>query len=166
MHTLIINGSPREKQISNTERIIKSFAEGMKNGDNTFEIYSLSNRNMWDIARDAYDACDNILIALPLEGDRVPGALTEFMETLTPKDKETTISFILHGGSDESIELENGEGQLKEIAEKLGCTYGGTEVMCSNPNLRFMEDKKLKKATAPYRKMGQRYGKNGYLVAV
>ena len=98
----------------------------------------VSNRDMWDIARDAYEACDNILIALPLEGECVPELLTQFLATLAPKNNQTTISFILHGGSDETIELENGEGQLKDLAAKLGCTYGGAMIKSSKPNLRFM----------------------------
>ena len=166
MHTLIINGSPRQKQISNTERIIKGFVEGMKENDNTYEIYAVSNRDMWDIARDAYEACDNILIALPLEGECVPELLTQFLATLAPKNNQTTISFILHGGSDETIELENGEEQLKDLAAKLGCTYGGAMIKSSKPNLRFMREWMLKKETAPFRKMGRIYARNGFLAAV
>ncbi len=45
MHVVIINGSPRVQKFSNTDRIIKSFGEGLVAEEVTYELHSLSNRN-------------------------------------------------------------------------------------------------------------------------
>ena len=39
-------------------------------------------------------------------------------------------------------------------------------IKSSKPNLRFMREWMLKKETAPFRKMGRIYARNGYLAAV
>ena len=86
MHVVIINGSPRVQKYSNTEKIIAAFAKGLSEKDVTFETYAVSNRSTWDRIRDAYLKNDEILIALPLYVECVPGLLLEFLETLPRKD--------------------------------------------------------------------------------
>ena len=83
MHVVIINGSPRVQKYSNTEKIIAAFAKGLSEKECTFETYAISNRKTWDIIRDAYIKNDEILIALPLYVECVPGLLLEFLETLS-----------------------------------------------------------------------------------
>lgn len=80
MHVVIINGSPRVQKYSNTDKIIAVFAKGLSEKGNTFETYAISNRKTWDIIRDAYIKNDEILIALPLYVECVPGLLLEFLE--------------------------------------------------------------------------------------
>ena len=88
MHVVIINGSPRVQKYSNTEKIIAAFAKGLSEKESTFETYAISNRKTWDVIRDAYMKNDEILIALPLYVECVPGLLLEFLETL-PKRMST-----------------------------------------------------------------------------
>ena len=82
MHVVIINGSPRVQKYSNTDKIIAVFAKGLSEKGNTFETYAISNRKTWDIIRDAYIKNDEILIALPLYVECVPGLLLEFLLSL------------------------------------------------------------------------------------
>lgn len=89
MHVVIINGSPRVQKFSNTEKIIAAFAKGLAEKGSTFETHAISNRKTWDIIRDAYIKNDEILIALPLYVECVPGLLLEFLETLPQKDQHT-----------------------------------------------------------------------------
>ena len=54
MHVVIINGSPRTKKFSNTDKIIQSFAKGLQSEGSTCEVYSLSNRSEWEAAWEAF----------------------------------------------------------------------------------------------------------------
>ena len=99
MHVLIINGSPRIKAHSNTDKIIDKFGEGLKEAGSTYEQYEVSDRKQWDDIRAAYYANSNILIALPLYVECIPGLLMEFLETLTPKNDGTRIAIYCRAGS-------------------------------------------------------------------
>ncbi len=161
MYAVIINGSPRVKAQSNTDKIIGSFSKGFCEGGNTCDVYAISERNKWDEIRKAYNENENIIIALPLFVECIPGLLIEFIETLEPKDKKTTLSFILQSGFTEGIQLRCGEAYLEILTEKLGCSYGGTLVKGGNFMFRFREGKELERAIAPYGRMGREFAANG-----
>ena len=112
MHVLIINGSPRVKKYSNTDKILSKFTAGLTSKGNTFEQYEVSDRKQWDSMREAWDKNDNILIALPLYVENIPGLLLEFLETVTPKDGSAKIAYILQGGFAEGSQLRCGEKYL------------------------------------------------------
>ena len=113
MHAVIINGSPRVQNHSNTNRILRKFIDGFCEAGNTFELYSLSDTTTWDFAREAYEKNDNIIFALPLYVECVPGLMMEFLETLPSKNKDTKLSFILQSGFAEGLQLRCGEAYLK-----------------------------------------------------
>ena len=117
MHVLIINGSPRVQKYSNTEKIIAAFAKGLSEAGSTFEAHAISDRKTWDIVRDAYMKNDEILIALPLYVECVPGLLLEFLETLPKKDERTRLSFLLQSGFAEGCQLRCGEAFLEKLPE-------------------------------------------------
>ena len=127
MHVLIINGSPRVQSLSNTDKIISRLVRGMKTEDEelTYELYSISDRKQWDAAREAFKRNTEILIAIPLYVECIPGLLLEFLDTLEKKDGNTRISFVLQSGFAEASQLRCGEEYLKktfeEIASMLGC---------------------------------------------
>ena len=126
MHVVIINGSPRVKKFSNTDKIIQAFVQGLQEGEATYELYSLSNRGEWDAAREAYLTHDRTIIALPLYVECAPSLLLEFLSTLpTERRKPATLSFILQSGFAEGCQLRCGEAFLKSLPAQLGCTFGG-----------------------------------------
>ncbi len=155
MHVVIINGSPRVQKYSNTEKIIAAFAKGLSEKESTFETYAISNRKTWDIIRDAYIKNDEILIALPLYVECVPGLLLEFLETLPPKDKHTRLSFLLQSGFAEGCQLRCGEAFLAKLPEYLGVRYGGCLVKGDNFGIRILDEEKQAQATKPYQAMGK-----------
>ena len=161
MHVLIINGSPRVKAYSNTDRILGKFTEGLSAHGSTFEQYEVSDRKQWDTMRNAFDENKNILIALPLYVECIPGLLLEFLENLSPKTDDSRLSFILQGGFAEGCQLRCGEEYLKMLTEKLGCSYGGTLVKGDNFSIRFVEEEQREKITAPYAEMGRKYAADG-----
>ena len=165
-HVIIINGSPRVKKFSNTDKIIQSFALGLEEAGTTHKLYSLSNRSEWDEAREAFMNNDHIIIALPLYVECVPGLMLEFLTTIpTERVRPAKISFILHGGFDEGHQLRLGEQFLKSLPAKLGCTYGGTLVKGGSFMLRMRDDEYIKKNTDKvldaYIPMGKLFAENG-----
>lgn len=155
MHVVIINGSPRVQKYSNTEKIIAAFAKGLSEAGSTFEAYAISNRKTWDIIRDAYIKNDEILIALPLYVECVPGLLLEFLETLPKKDTRTRLSFLLQSGFAEGCQLRCGEAFLEKLPEYLGVRYGGCLVKGDNFGIRLVEEEKQAQLTKPYQAMGK-----------
>ena len=165
-HVLILNGSPRVKKNSNTNKIIEAFAEGLESTGITHKLYSLSNRTEWDEAREAFMTNDNIIIALPLFVECLPSLLLEFLSTLpTERKQPAKLSFILHSGFDEGHQLRLGEKFLKSLPAQLGCTYGGVLVKGGSFMLRDRENNYIKKMTdkilASYAKMGLSFARNG-----
>ena len=164
-HVVILNGSPRVKKNSNTNKIIDSFSEGLQEAGTTHKLYSLSNRTEWDEAREAFMTNSNIIIALPLFVECLPSLLLEFLSTLpTERKQPAKLSFILHSGFDEGHQLRLGEKFLATLPAQLGCTYGGTLVKGGSFMLRDRENSYMKKMTdkilASYTKMGQSFAQN------
>ena len=165
-HIVILNGSPRVKKNSNTNKIIQAFTEGLESAGITHELYSLSNHTEWDEAREAFMTNDNIIIALPLFVECLPSLLLEFLSTLpTERKQPAKLSFILHSGFDEGHQLRLGEKFLQTLPSQLGCTYGGTLVKGGSFLLRMRDNNYIKKVTdkilASYAKMGQSFALNG-----
>ena len=160
MHVMIINGSPRVEKLSNTARILEKFTAGYSENGNTSEIYNVSERSKWDEMRAAFSSADNILIALPLYVECIPGLLLEFLETVTPKNGGK-MSFILQSGFAEGAQLRCGEEYLTKLPAMLGCEYGGTLVKGNNFGIRLVEGKDRDKMTEPYREMGRIFGRDG-----
>ena len=161
MHVLIINGSPRVKKFSNTDKILEKFTGGMCENGTTFEQYEVSDKSSWDRIRQAYNENTNILIALPLYVECIPGLLMEFLETLSPKSDGSKMAFILQGGFAEGVQLRCGEAYLEILASRLGCEYMGTLVKGDNFTIRFFEGSQRDKVTVPYSDMGREFAVNG-----
>ncbi|MGN0351892.1 MAG: hypothetical protein ACI4ES_09585 [Roseburia sp.] len=164
MHLVIINGSPRVQKYSNTDKIINSFVKGFCEGGNTYELYCISNRTEWEKAQTAFARNTEILIAIPLYVENIPGILLEFLETLdVKKEAGTKISFILQGGFAEGCQLRCGEKFLEKLPVFLGCTYGGTLVKGDNFGIRVMEGDNLAKMLKPYEEIGRLFAeKSGF----
>lgn len=154
MHVVIINGSPRISKYSNTDKIIASFGKGLAEKGASFELYAISDRSAWDEMRQAYGKNEEILIALPLFVECVPGLLLEFLETLPQKDERTRLSFILQSGFAEGCQLRCGEEFLQKLPEYLGVRYGGCLVKGNNFGIRLLEGKQRARAVKPYQAMG------------
>ena len=162
---LILNGSPRVKKNSNTNKIIEAFGEGLRQAGTCYDVYSLSNRSKWDAAREAFVTSDNIIIAMPLFVECLPSLLLEFLSTLpTERKQPAKLSFILHGGFDEGHQLRLGEKFLQSLPAQLGCTCGGVLVKGGSFLLRNRENSYIKKMTdkmlASYTAMGRSFARN------
>lgn len=165
-HVLILNGSPRVKKNSNTNKIIDAFGEGLRQAGTCYDVYSLSNRSEWDAAREAFMTSDNIIIAMPLFVECLPSLLLEFLNTFpTERKQPAQLSFILHGGFDEGHQLRLGEKFLQSLPAQLGCSCGGVLVKGGSFLLRNRENSYIKKMNdkmlASYTTMGLSFAQNG-----
>ncbi|MBO4826575.1 MAG: flavodoxin family protein [Prevotella sp.] len=162
MHVVIINGSPRVRKYSNTDKIIQSFVKGLEKTGATYDLYSLSSRKEWDAAREAFLTHDNILFALPLYVECVPSLMLEFLETLpTARKQPAKLSFILHGGFDEGHQLRLGERFLQSLPAQLGCTYNGCLVKGGSFTIRTSGAKMAERIVKPYVAMGRSFAEHG-----
>lgn len=169
MHLTVISCTPRIKKYSNTNKIINSFLKGFKKKGNTAKVYYLSERETWEEIRKAFYKENNILFAIPLYVECVPGIMLEFLETLTPKqyqgkEKRTKISFLLQGGFEEASQLRCGEAYLEKLPAYLNCDYGGTLIKGGMFVLRMMEEKDLGGRLEGFEKMGVIFAKKGRFV--
>lgn len=165
MHVVIINGSPRTHEFSNTSKILLSFVKGLENADVTYELYSLSSLKEWDSARNAFLTNDKIIFALPMYVESIPSLMLEFLDTL-PAERQcpAELSFILHGGFDEGYQFRLCEKLLKSITVQLGCNYGGCLIKGGSFMLRLFEKDKVERMTKQYTKMGISYAQHGNFV--
>ena len=127
MHLVIISGAARLRARSNTAKIIAAFQKGYEEGGNTTEVWYLSDQSQWAGATQAFERSDNILIALPLYVENIPGILLEFLSGLRPKTVPgTRLAFLLQGGFPEASQSRCCEAYLETLPALLGCEYAGT----------------------------------------
>lgn len=162
MHLVIINASPRVEAKSNTARIIRTFVRGYEVSKNTAEVWHLSDKKQWAGAKEAYEKNDNILFAIPLYVENVPGIMLEFLETLQPKKEAgTKMSFILQGGFAEASQLRCGEAYLEMLPSYFNCEYNGTLIKGDNFGLSWVPEDMAEKMAANYEKMGRAFAEKG-----
>lgn len=161
MHLVVISGAARPRNKSNTAKIIEAFLQGYEAGGNTSEVWYLSDRSQWNQAKQAFSDHENILIALPLYVENIPGILLEFLEELTPKSAPgTTVSFLLQGGFPEASQSRCCEKYLETLPAYLGCGYGGTLLKGDLFGLGLMDEKSREKLLAPFTEMGRYFAEN------
>ena len=163
MHLVIISGATRAKPKSNTAKIIDAFKTGFEEKGNTSEVWYLSDRRQWEGAAKAFSENENILIALPLYVENIPGILLEFLSAVPPKtDGKTTISFIVQGGFPEGSQSRCCEKYLETLPEKLGCRYGGTLIKGDMFGLGLLDEKNRQKLLKPFTEMGRYFSEKRY----
>ena len=162
MHLVIINASPRVEAKSNTARIIRTFLKGFEKDGNTAEVWHLSDKKQWENAKEAYEKNSNILFAIPLYVENIPGIMLEFLETLQPKKEAgTKMSFILQSGFAEASQLRCGEAYLEILPSYFNCEYNGTLIKGDNFAPAWLPEKQANKMVAIYEKMGLSFAEKG-----
>lgn len=146
MHLVIISGAARPQAKSNTAKIIAAFQKGYAESGNTTEVYYLSDRRQWAAAEKAFQENTNILIALPLYVENIPGILLEFLSGLQPKKTPgTRLAFLLQGGFPEASQSRCCEAFLEALPPQLGCAYAGTLIKGDMFGVGLMDEKNREK---------------------
>jgi len=162
MHLVIINASPRIEEKSNTAKIIKVFLRGFTKNGNTAEVWHLSGRKQWADAKAAYENNENILFAIPLYVENIPGIMLEFLEEIEPKKEVgTKMTFILQGGFAEASQLRCGEAYLEKLPAYFNCEYNGTLIKGNNFAPAWVPEKVGESMLAPYEAMGEVFADKG-----
>ena len=162
MHLVIISGAARPQAKSNTAKIIAAFAKGYEISGNTTEIYYLSDRRQWAAAEKAFQENANILIALPLYVENIPGILLEFLSGLQPKKASgTRLSFLLQGGFPEASQSRCCEKFLETLPAQLGCEYAGTLIKGDMFGVGLVDEKNREKMLTPFQSMGRVFARSG-----
>ena len=162
MHLVIISGATRPQTKSNTAKIISAFRKGYEESGNQTEVWYLSDRSQWESAAKAFEENENILIALPLYVENIPGILLEFLSGLKPKTTPgTKLSFLLQDGFPEACQSRCCEAYLEMLSGQLGCTYGGTLIKGDLFGLGLTGEKQREKLLAPFTDMGRYFAKTG-----
>ena len=162
MHLVIISGAARPQAKSNTAKIIAAFQKGYEESGNTTEVSYLSDRRQWEKAQKAFQENTNILIALPLYVENIPGILLEFLSGLQPKKTPGThLSFLLQGGFPEASQSHCCEAFLETLPEQLGCAYAGTLIKGDLFGVGLVDEKNREKMLAPFTEMGRLFVQSG-----
>ena len=158
MHLVIISGATRSQANSNTAKLIGAFQKGYEECGNTSEVWYLSDRKQWPQASQAFGRSQNILIALPLYVENIPGILLEFLEGLSPKNTPgTRIAFLLQGGFPEACQSRCCEKYLQMLPEQLGCSYAGTLIKGDMFGLSMVDEQTRSKMLEPFTAMGRSF---------
>lgn len=163
MHLTIISGAARSQAKSNTAKIIDAFCKGFQSGSNTAEVWYLSDRSQWDKAGNAFQNNEDILFALPLYVESIPGIMLEFLAGLPPKGQPgTRLSFIVQGGFPEASQSRCCVDFLKTLPDKLGCMYGGTFIRGDMFGVGLLGNRLGAKMVAPFVEVGSLFAQYGY----
>ena len=163
MHLVVISGAARPRAKSNTAKIITAFRKGYEEGGNTTEVWYLSDHSQWAGAAQAFERGDNLLIALPLYVENIPGILLEFLSGLKPKTMPgTKLAFLLQGGFPEASQSRCCEAYLETLPAQLGCEYAGTLLKGDLFGLSLTDEKSREKMLTPFTEMGRYYAQTGY----
>lgn len=163
MHLVIISGAAKPQSKSNTAKVIAAFVKGYRENGNTTEVWYLSDRAQWAGAAKAFERSENILIALPLYVENIPGILLEFLEGLTPKTATgTQIAFLIQGGFPEASQSRCCEKYLEMLPSEFSCAYAGTLIKGDMFGLGLMDDENRENMLAPFTEMGRYFAKTHY----
>ena len=163
MKLVIFSCSPRPEKASNTAAIVGAFKEGFLTETNQgIDVYFLYKRSEWNNYRKIFKENNEIIFALPLFVECVPGLLMEFLESLEPKTDNgirTKIGFILNGGFEEACQSRTCEKYLETLPSCFNCDYSGTLFKGGMfPLLIFPEARKAK-MLRPFYNMGKIYAR-------
>jgi len=162
MRLTIISGAARPKEKSNTAKIIAAFCKGFQSDANTAEVWYLSDRGQWNMARNAFTENADILFALPLYVENVSGIMLEFLESLSPKEQPgTRLSFLVQGGFPEASQSRCCEAFLKTLPGKLGCEYGGTFIRGDMFAVGLLGNRLGAKMVQPFVEVGRLFAQYG-----
>lgn len=167
MHLIIINCSPRVLSNSNTNIILQNFIAGYTKNGNTVELFHLSQKGKWNDIQQAFAKNSNILMALPLYVECVPGIMMEFLETLTPKSMETPktkLSFLLQGGFPEGSQYRCCEQYLQRLPALLGCEYGGALLKGNMFMTHIFTEEMRAPSVSPFSDMGEAFAQDGSFI--
>ena len=165
MSLAVFNCFPEHETASSAEAVVGSFVNGYSSvGEEEAEVYYLYEREEWEHYRQIIEESTQVIFAMPLFVDCVPGLVMEFFESLAPKrdgEVRTTIGFILRSGFEEACQLRTCEKYLEKLPSYLNCEYAGTLLKGGMLTLPIATPRRREKMLRPFYDMGQAFAWNG-----
>ena len=166
MYLVMISCTPRAVKASNTAKILEKFREGYESVGNTTETYYLAERKSWEQIRAAYYENEQVLFALPLFVECIPGIMMEFLESLDyerlAQMQKKHVAFLVQGGFAEASQLRCCEKYLNMLPAYLNAEHMGTLIKGDMFSVSIMEGDARKKMIAPFVQMGKLYAEEGH----
>jgi NAD(P)H-dependent FMN reductase len=157
MKRLLLNGSPRGKA-SNSRRLLSWLVEGMSAAGMKEEpaILDLAAIKEIQAQKKAFLEADEVVLALPLYTDSMPGIVKNFIECLADaKDlKGKRVAFIIQSGFSESIHSEAVAAYFERLCRRLGLVHAGTLIKGGVEGIQIMPDKMTAKLRAKFFRAG------------
>lgn len=165
MKRLLLNGSPRGKD-GNSRRILAWIAQGL-------EQSGITGAPVVDLAPDptraahvqAFLEADEVVFALPLYTDSMPGLVKAFLEAIALADRSCLqgkrMAFIIQSGFPEGIHTEALGAYLARMCQRLGFVHLGTLRKGGVEGIRMMPPKSVAKLQARFVQAGRDLGAGG-----
>ena len=164
MKLTVFNGSPRGTG-SNTRVLLDHFIAGFEETPgNSTEIFYLNHVKRQDEFVRAFRAADNIVLAIPLYTDAMPGVVKTFIESLaglSGSPGKKSIGFIVQSGFGEPVHSRYVQRYFRKLAARLGCRYIDTIVRGGAEGIKVQPPFMTKKLFRSFRELGASYGKTG-----
>ncbi len=165
MKRLLLNGSPRGKD-GNSRRILTWIAQGLEQaGIRGLPIVDLAPDPTRAASVQAFLDADEVVLALPLYTDSMPGIVKGFLETVARADKTRLqgkrIAFIIQSGFPEGIHTEALGSYLARLCERIGFIHLGTLRKGGVEGIRMMPARSVAKIQARFVKAGHELGVRG-----
>lgn len=153
MKTLIINGSPKNKN-GNTEVFIQKFIQGMKC---PCEVCYAAKGNYKQIAK-YMQGFDTVIFAMPLYIHAMPSIVMKIFEYMEPTlNHEKSMGFIVQSGFIESVQSKYLERYLSSLAKRLNYTYLGTVIKGGSAGVSMMPENMNKKLFFNLHRLGEHF---------
>jgi multimeric flavodoxin WrbA len=165
MKRLLLNGSPRGKD-GNSRKLLGWIAEGMAEaGIPLPPTVDLAPDPMSASHRQAFLDADEVVFALPLYTDAMPGIVKAFLENVAAADparlRGKRVAFIIQSGFPEAIHTEALGDYLARLCERLGFIHLGTLRKGGIESIRMMPARSVAKVAAGFRAAGKELGETG-----
>jgi NAD(P)H-dependent FMN reductase len=165
MKRLLLNGSPRGKD-ANSRRILGWIAQGLEPaGDTAPSVVDLAPDPTRPEVLEAFLNAEEVVLALPLYTDSMPGMVKGFLEAIALADRRRLlgkrVAFVVQSGFPEGIHTEALGAYLTRLCQRLGYVHLGTLRKGGVEGIRMMPPRSVAKIAARFVEAGRELGTRG-----
>jgi len=165
MLRLLLNGSPRGND-GNSRKLLSWIAQGLEHaGATTPPIADLAPDPTRTAIVQAFLQADEVVIALPLYTDSMPGIVKAFFETVAAaapaRLRGKRVAFVVQSGFPEAIHTEVLAEYFARLSERLGFHHLGTIRKGNIESIRMLPAKAVEKVALQFRHAGKQLAEQG-----
>ena len=165
MNCLLLNGSPRGKD-ANSRKLLAWIGQGLEQaGVPAPTVIDLAPDPTRPATLQAFLDADEVVCALPLYTDSMPGMVKGFLEEIARVDRKRLhgkrVAFVIQSGFPEGIHTEALGSYLARLCQRLGFVHLGTLRKGGVEGIRMMPPKSVAKLAARFVEAGKELGARG-----